>query len=526
MKLFPTPITFHVAAAGAFMVVVGAVWKTPPLVAFGAATVLAVSIGRRLALESVAHLREAGFEMVWKNRGRITRMVQGETKELILELRNRGADDLRGLDVRVLASPSVQASIEPRTLDLPGGQTKLLSVRLHTNRVGRFGLHGLALDVRGIPIGGDSLYEAPLMFANPHGIEVLPRSHSARLHAAPARARVVRSSGKGRMRGDGDDFRELRDHTAQDSFRNIAWKASARRGKWLVRETERSSDVRTMVLLETSGAIMQGAPGLAPFDLMLPRAYATLLAAQRRGDHVGLVTFCIQLNTLLPPKKRKRGLEAELVREALLGSSSCHDAHRNETLEHELADQIREHLRPLDPDGLRSIDARDLDALADRADRLKHRAPFTSKPPQGPTLREQRLRHYARVFGLDLPARIADVSVGLSLAIAQAEASKASVVEVFAAAPKQEPIFEALRRLVKSGARVNWNLAPEPDTRRGADMLLAAEAARTRAELVTDLSRRELVACGVRVSVLRASEALEHDEPMLGDHASREAIAF
>jgi uncharacterized protein (DUF58 family) len=526
MKLFPTRITFHVAAAGAFMVVLGAVWKVPPLVAFGAATVLAVSIGRRLAHESVAHLREAGFEMVWKNRGRITRMVQGETRELILELRNRGADDLRGLDVRVLASPSVQATIEPRTLDLPGGETKLLTVRLQTSRVGRFGLHGLALDVRGIPVGGDSLYEAPLMFANPHGVEVLPLSRSGRLLESSTHARLDRSSGKGRRRGEGDDFRELRDHTAQDAFNNIAWKASARRGKWLVRETERASDVRTVVLLETSGAIMQGAPGFAPFDVLLPRAYATLLAAQRRGDQVGLVTFCLQLNAVLEPKKRKRALEAELVREALLSSSSFHDAHRNETLEHELAEQVREHLRPLDPDGLRTMDARSLDALADRADRLKHRAPFQSKPPGGPSLREQRLRHYARVFGLDLPARVADVSVGMALAIDRAEASKASVVEVFASAPKQGTIFEALRRLRKSGTRVNWNLAPEATGPRAADTLLAGEAARTRAELVTDLSRRELVACGVRVTILRSGEPFDAATELTGDHASREAIAL
>lgn len=513
MRIYPTRITFHVAGAGVLMLLVGVVWKVPVLAAFGAAVVLTIAIGKRLAQGSVEHLREAGFEMVWKTKGRITRLTQGGTTEVHLELRNRARDDLRGLDVRVLASEGVVTSISPRSIDLPGGASTLLTVQVQAPRVGRFGLHGIALDVRGIPVGGDSLYEAPLMFANPHGIEVLPLIRTGKLDThRGARTRTGRG-GKGTLRGDGDDFRELRDHTAQDSFRHIAWKASAKRGKWLVRVTESTSQQSTLVLLETSGEAVSGPSGHTPFDQLLPRAYATLTAAHGRGDTLVFATFCSKLNAWADSKKWKRSELLETLREVILTSTSFHEAHRTPLLESMIAEQIREHLRPLDPEGLRGVDPSSIDALADRADRLKHRAPFQARAPRASTLREQRLRHYAQVFGIDFPPAFVDVTPGLVAALQRAEQRKASRVEVFAAPPKSMMVFEIVRRMVRSGTHVHWTMAATPPRLQGADPLLATEAASTRSTLVAALSRRELAACGVRVSVIEQQAREEQNAP-------------
>jgi uncharacterized protein (DUF58 family) len=240
MKLYPTRITFHVAAAGLVMLVFGVVFKNAPLAGFGCAVVLAIAVGRYLAHASVSHLRRAGFEMVWKTEGRISRITQGETLSINAELRNRGADDLRGLKVMAIASAQLQVHVEPETLELPGGETKKIRVIVHAPRIGRFGLHGIALDVRGVPVGGDSLYEAPLMFANPHGIEVVPNRQTKPTEVGGIRRSQGRSLGLGqrKSRGDGDEFRELREMRSSDPYKGIAWKASARRGKLLVRETE------------------------------------------------------------------------------------------------------------------------------------------------------------------------------------------------------------------------------------------------------------------------------------------------
>ena len=145
----------------------------PAVVAFGGAMLLAVAAGRALAIGAVTRLRSAGFEMVWSTPKRVARTVRGGTLELEAELRNRGIDDVRGVALRVLASSFVDAEVTPKIVDLPPESRAFVKVTLRAKRVGRWGVHGMALEVRGTELGGEGLYEVPLMFANPFGVEAV-----------------------------------------------------------------------------------------------------------------------------------------------------------------------------------------------------------------------------------------------------------------------------------------------------------------------------------------------------------------
>jgi hypothetical protein len=196
MQLHPTRATFQVALAGAAMVTVGFMTKVSAAVAFGGAMILAVSLGRALALSTVTRIRASGFEMVWGSARRVTRVDRGTEIVLDAELRNRGFDDARGVNLRPVASSMLEVTLHPNVLDLPAASKVRFEVRVRAKRVGRWGVHGIALEVRGTPLGGEGLYEVPLMFANPHGIEVVPRPLLAML-AAPrgGRARHVAETG-------------------------------------------------------------------------------------------------------------------------------------------------------------------------------------------------------------------------------------------------------------------------------------------------------------------------------------------
>src|SRR5262245_53385367 len=175
MQLHPTRSTFQVALAGAAMVAVGVAAKVSAAVAFGGAMLLAVTLGRSLALATVTRIRASGFEMVWGISRRVTRLDRGGEITLEAELRNRGFDDARGVSLRPVASSMLDVTIHPSTLDLPAASKVRFDVKIRPRRVGRWGVHGIALEVRGTPLGGEGLYEVPLMFANPHGIEVIPK---------------------------------------------------------------------------------------------------------------------------------------------------------------------------------------------------------------------------------------------------------------------------------------------------------------------------------------------------------------
>src|SRR5262249_61123519 len=91
---------------------------------------------------------------------------------------------------------------------------------------------------------------------------------------------------------------------------------------------------------------------------------------------------------------------------ALASAASMVDADRSDLDEHEVAQRVAEHARPLDPRGLADIPKGNLDQLAARGESLRARAPFAPRLPYAKAAREQHLRHYLAAFGVEVPPRL------------------------------------------------------------------------------------------------------------------------
>jgi uncharacterized protein (DUF58 family) len=519
MRLYPTRPTFHVALAGTALLGVGVALRTPPVVAFGGAMILAVAIGRAVALASVTRLRAAGFEMVWNTPRRVGRVARGGTLELEAEVRNRAPDDVRAVQIRAIASSMLGVTVEPSVVDLPAQSRVLVKVRVNARRVGRWGLHGMALEVRGTPLGGEGLYEVPLMFANPFGVEVFPRPITSYLES-PIGGRARRSTETGRpaaMAGEGEELRELRDHVAGDPFKRIAWRASARRGKLMVREMERDQRDIVWLVLDASVDLWAGAPGEAPLDDGVDQLAALAARHLGKGDRVGLVVTASRLRTWLAPASG--GAHALRIAAALASAASMVDADRCDLDEAELAHRVAEHARPLDPRGLADLPRGDLDALAARAESLRSRAPFAPRLPQAATARERTFRHYLAAFGVEVPPRSEGEAERTSLALAGTlekllkEKLRPSIVHVWAPPPRVgSQLAVALRRARQQRVEVRWIVAgghaAEPWTKEPQDVRDAVQGAvevRTRAAQAR--GERLLRKLGVRVRVRSARSA-------------------
>jgi uncharacterized protein (DUF58 family) len=467
MNLYPTRATFHVAVAGAAMVAVGVAARAGIIVAFGGAVVLAVAVGRFFARAAVIRLRSAGFEMQWVSPRRLARTSRGGEVTLEVELRNRGDDTVRATGLRAIASSMLEARVEPETVDLPGATGVLVQVIVRARRVGHWAIHGVALEVRGLPVGGDGLYEAPLMFLSPFGIEVLPRPLAVFLES-PRGGRARHRADVGRpspLAGEGDQIRELREHMPGDPFKRIAWKASAKRGQLLVREMERDERDVVWLVLDASVELWAGPLGRAPLDVGVDEMASLAARHIARGDRVGLVVTASRVRAWIPPNRG--AAHAARLAAGLASAAGGVDSDRSELDEHEIAGRVREHARSLDAQGLSGLARGDLDGLARRAEQLLSGAPFAPPLPYAATGRERTLRHYLASFGIDVPPRVdgererTDASIARALETLVAERERPSIVHVWAGLPAQEDrLSKVVRRLRSKRIEVRWSIPP------------------------------------------------------------------
>lgn len=108
---------------------------------------------------------------------------------------------------------------------------------------------------------------------------------------------------KSRMRGLGTEFESLRDYAEGDDYRKIDWKASARRGKLVVRQYEQEKNQAVIVAIDIGRHMMAEVEGVRKLDRALDSCLMLLHAAATAGDQVGLLVYSDRVRRYIPPRK-------------------------------------------------------------------------------------------------------------------------------------------------------------------------------------------------------------------------------
>jgi uncharacterized protein (DUF58 family) len=106
-----------------------------------------------------------------------------------------------------------------------------------------------------------------------------------------------------RRLGTGTEFERLREYMPGDDYRQMAWAATARRGKPIVveYETERSQPI---ILLLDAGRLMSAPVGdLAKLDYAINTCLLLAFVATLKGDRVGLLVFADSVLGYYPPRR-------------------------------------------------------------------------------------------------------------------------------------------------------------------------------------------------------------------------------
>ncbi|HEY8568597.1 DUF58 domain-containing protein [Microbulbifer sp.] len=124
-------------------------------------------------------------------------------------------------------------------------------------------------------------------------------------------------------RGEGLDFRQLREYRKGDSQRQVDWRASARMQKLISREYQDERDQEIIFLLDCGRRMRARDGDLSHFDHALNALLLSAYVAIRQGDAVGLQCFAGS-QSRLPPVKGEGGINLLLNHVYDLHSGTAH----------------------------------------------------------------------------------------------------------------------------------------------------------------------------------------------------------
>ncbi len=207
----------------------------------------------------------------------------------------------------------------------------------HTARVAAGEWLSVAYRVRPGRRGGAAFGQPWLRIASPLGlwrrtlragpetaVRVFPDFSAILGQALRATDRRAQTSGTllKRQRGEGTDFRQLREYRVGDSLRSVDWKATARHRKVISREYQVERDQQIVFLLDTGRRMLARDDGSNHFDHALHALLTLAFVAGKQGDAVGAMTFGSDTRWLAPVKGRA-GLDRLLA--------GLYDVHPDET---------------------------------------------------------------------------------------------------------------------------------------------------------------------------------------------------
>ncbi|MFP4445334.1 MAG: DUF58 domain-containing protein [Desulfosudaceae bacterium] len=108
-----------------------------------------------------------------------------------------------------------------------------------------------------------------------------------------------------RQVGKGREFEQLREYLPGDSYEDIHWKATARRGFPVTKtyQIERTQEVYLIIDASRLSARPAGAATRSCLDRFITTALVSGLAIERQGDLFGLLTFDDRIRGFVPAKK-------------------------------------------------------------------------------------------------------------------------------------------------------------------------------------------------------------------------------
>lgn len=133
-----------------------------------------------------------------------------------------------------------------------------------------------------------------------------------RLHAHQRRLRTLGMRAV-RERGESTAFESLREYMPGDDPRRMDWKATARRGSYVVRQFEAERNQNVVIAMDAGRLMTEKIAGQPRLDHALAAALLLAEVARSQGDRVGLLSFAGRVQHFIPPGRSLAGRFADAL---------------------------------------------------------------------------------------------------------------------------------------------------------------------------------------------------------------------
>ena len=165
---------------------------------------------------------------------------------------------------------------------------------------------------------------------------------AARLTAIPLVSRTSMIGGvSGRHtsphRGSSVEFAEYRKYVPGDDLRRLDWRAYGRTDRFYVKEFEADTNLRCILVMDSSGSMSFGSVGMSKWEYARRLASTLAYLAIQQGDAAGLVCASNAITHRLPPRRNPAHLAAWMEMVSQVAPSG--ETHLPRLL-HELAETV------------------------------------------------------------------------------------------------------------------------------------------------------------------------------------------
>lgn len=220
--------------------------------------------------------------------------------EVTLQIENRTE---KPLTLTVRDDAGVELDAEPAEFKervIPPKSRETLVYQICPRRRGRLRFESVYLRAGGV----FGLWNRYLNYPVESDLHVYPDMKQIDQYELLAKSDRLYQLGVRRMRkiGQDNDFERLRDYGIDDNFKQIDWRATAKRNKLTVKDFQITRNQRLVFLLDCGRMMANRAAGLSLLDHSINAMLMLAYVALRQGDAVGVLCFSNRILRYIAPQ--------------------------------------------------------------------------------------------------------------------------------------------------------------------------------------------------------------------------------